>query len=297
MSRTGYMVRATAFDGRVRAFAIESTAVVDELQRRQATFPVATAALGRAATGALLLGRMMKDEDQLVTIRIKGGGPIGVVLVSANGKGEVRGLVGNPQPDIEQVRNGKLNVAEAVGTDGFLSVTKDLAMRESYSSAVEIVSGEVGEDLAYYLTRSEQIPSAVGIGVFVRPDGSVEAAGGYIVQIMGGLTEDETAEIEAMIRSLPHPTTMLRSGMNPEQILERVFPSGFSLLETLDVAFSCPCTRERAERALLLQGPELLETMLAEDVERGYTETVCQFCAEEYRFTSDDLQALIRSAA
>jgi molecular chaperone Hsp33 len=239
----------------------------------------------------------LKDEDQLVTLRIQGDGPVGVVLASANGRGEVRGLVGNPRPDIEQVNDrGKLNVAGAVGKSGYLTVTRDLGMREPYSSMVELVSGEVGEDLAHYFQRSEQIPSAVGIGVFVRADGSVEAAGGYIVQILAGMSDQEVGEIEAIIGSLPHPTTMLRSGETPEQILTRIFPGGYEMLERQDVRFHCPCTRDRAQRALVLLGVDALIELTNDDAEKGFTEAVCEFCAAIYRFTSAEMQELVAQA-
>ena len=213
---TDYMVRATALDGLVRAFAIDSTATVGELRRRHATDPAVTAALGRLATGALLFGAMLKDEDQLVTVRVQGNGPAGTLLASANGNGEVRGLVANPRPDVEQVNAiGKLNVSGVVGTEGRLTVTRDLGMRQPHTSTVQLVSGEVGEDLAHCLATSEQIPSAVGIGVFVQTTGDVEAAGGYIVQLMPGITDAEAARIESLIKDLPHPTTMLREGDRP----------------------------------------------------------------------------------
>ncbi len=291
-----YIARATAFDGLVRAFAIRSTGVVAELAERHKTYPAVTAGLGRLATGALILGIMLKDAEHLVTIRLRGDGPAGTLLVTANGRGEVRGLVSNPQPDIPQARNGKLNVSGAVGRHGQLTVTKDMGMRHPYSSTVAIVSGEVSEDLAYYLARSEQVPSAVGIGVFVRADTSVEAAGGYIVQLLPGLSEDTVSEIEAKIAALPHPTTMLRSGDSPEDILARIFPEGFELLDRVPVRFRCPCSRERAERALLLLGREALVEMRDEAAARAHTEAVCQYCTAEYRFSTAEIDELIQQA-
>jgi molecular chaperone Hsp33 len=288
-----YIARATAHGGLVRAFAIEATGVVEALHERHGTYPVTTAALGRLAMGALIFGAMLKEEEHLVTVRIQGDGPAGTLLATANGRGEVRGLVSNPRPEMDQVRNGKLFVRGAVGTTGRLTVTRDVGMRHPYTSTVEIVSGEIGEDLAYYLAHSEQVPSAVGIGVFVRVDGSVEAAGGYIVQLLPGLSEDAVGEIEEKIRSLPHPTTMLRSGDSPEDILGRIFPDGYELLDRLPVQFHCPCSRERAERALMLLGQSALEEMRAEGAERGHTEAVCQFCTAEYRFTTEEIDTLI----
>ena len=293
---TDYMVRATALDGLVRAFAIDSTATVGELRRRHATDPAVTAALGRLATGALLFGAMLKDEDQLVTVRVQGNGPAGTLLASANGNGEVRGLVGNPRPDVEQVNAiGKLNVSGVVGTEGRLTVTRDLGMRQPHTSTVQLVSGEVGEDLAHFLATSEQIPSAVGIGVFVQTTGDVEAAGGYIVQLMPGITDAEAARIESLIKDLPHPTTMLRQGDRPEQILSRIFDRDLEILENKPVRFHCPCSRERAERALMLLGRDELAAIIEADTAKGATEVVCQFCTAVYTITIPELEALLRS--
>lgn len=290
------LVRVTAYDGRVRALAVDATGVVAELQARHGTYPAVTAALGRLATGALLLGSLLKEADHLITLRIQGDGPAGTLLASATGAGTVRGLVANPRPEVDQARDGKLDVAGVVGRRGQFSVTRDLGLRRPYSSAVELVSGEVGEDLAYYLARSEQIPSAVGIGVFVRADGSVEAGGGYLVQLMPGLDEAEAERIEATIRGLPHPTTMLREGDSPERMLDRIFPGGYDVAGDTDVRFHCPCTRERAERALILIGAEELAALRDKDEGQGHSELVCEFCKTRYRFTIGEIDSLLMEA-
>lgn len=296
MKHTDYMVRATAMDGLVRAFAIDSTRTVAELSQRHRTDPAVTAALGRLATGTVLFGAMLKEEDQLVTVRIQGNGPAGTVLASANGNGEVRGLVSNPRPDIEQVKeNGKLNVSGAVGTEGRLTVTRDLGMRQPHTSTVELVSGEIGDDLAHYLAHSEQIPSAVGIGVFVKADGDVEAAGGYIVQLMPGIRDRDAEAIETVIRDLPHPTTMLRSGETPEAILTRIFETGLNILESRPVRFHCPCSKERAERAILLLGREEIHAIIDADRAKGATEVTCHFCTARYAITIAELEAMAAS--
>lgn len=292
---TDYLVRATAHDGLVRAFAIDATHVVEELKRRHDTIPVVTAAIGRLSTGALLFGAMLKEPDHLVTVRVQGDGPAGTLLASANGDGGVRGLVGNPQPHVDQVRNGKLNVRGAVGTAGHLTVTKDLGLGQPYIGTVEIVSGEVGEDLAHYLALSEQIPSAVGIGVFVNADGSVEAAGGYLVQLLPGVTDADAERIENVIRDLPHPTTMLRAGESPEQILDRIFGSAYEILEQRPVRFNCPCSLDRAERAIMMLGSDAVADMIQEGARRGGAEVICEFCTERYLVTLASLER-IRSA-
>lgn len=296
--REDYLVRASAHDGLVRAFAIDSTGVVEDLRRVHDTEPAVTAALGRLATGALLFGSMLKEPEHVVSVRVAGNGPAGTLLATATGTGEVRGLVVNPQTGIEQVKpNGKLNVSGVVGTNGRLTVTRDLGIRQPYVGVVELVSGEIGEDLAHYLQSSEQTPSAVGLGVFVHRSGDVIAAGGYIVQLLPGVADRTAAEIEAAIRELPHPTAMLRGGDTPENVLARIFGSDFEVLARQPVRFHCPCSRERVERALLLLGVAELRALLEKDRERGFTEVTCEFCTKRYELTTADLTALIDTAA
>ncbi|MGH7578395.1 MAG: Hsp33 family molecular chaperone HslO [Longimicrobiales bacterium] len=288
-----YLVRATAYGGRVRAFSIDTTDVVGDVHRLQGTEPAVTAAIGRLATGALMFGAMLKHADHSVTVRIQGDGPAGTLLASANGHGDVRGLVSNPTTNVDQVRDGKLNVSGVVGRNGRLTVARDLGMRRPYVGVVELVSGEVGEDLAHYLASSEQTPTAVGIGVFVKPSGAVEAAGGYMLQLLPGVGDSEAAEIEAMVNRLPHPTTMLRSGDSPEDILERIFPGGFELIDRRPVRFHCPCSKERVERSLMLLGADELRAILDNDAARGVTEVVCEFCAARYELDRAEIEMLI----
>jgi molecular chaperone Hsp33 len=294
MSRSDYLVRASAHGELVRAFAIDATDVVNELVRRHQTIPVVTAAIGRLATGALLFGAMLKEETHMVTIRVQGDGPAGTLLASANATGGVRGLVGNPQPSVQQVKDGKLYVRGAVGTNGFLTVTRDLGLGQPYVGTVELVSGEVGEDLAHYLATSEQTPSAVGIGVFVDPDGSVAAAGGYLIQLMPGVADDQAEAIERVIRSLPHPTAMLRAGSSPEAMLQRIFGSRYRVLERRDVRFECHCSLDRAERVVIMLGQAAVAEMIEESAQRGGTEVTCEFCTERYLIPTDRLRQLHR---
>lgn len=291
-TRDNYLVHATAFDGRVRALAVDSTSAVRELTQLQGTGPAATAALGRVATATLLLGATLKKETHLVTVQVRGDGPLGTVLASANGRGEVRGLVGNPRPAIAETRDGKLNVSGAVGSSGRLTVIKDLGLKEPYNSTVELVSGEIGQDMAYYFARSEQQPSAVGLGVYVDRFGAVEAAGGYVIQILGGLPEDEVGEIEERIAGLPHPTTMIRAGESPEDILGRVFGDAFHVLDRSPTRFRCPCSRGRAERTLILLGPGEIDEIMGSQGDRDYADMTCEFCGQGYRFTLDELDVL-----
>lgn len=291
-NRENTLVRATALDGHVRALAVDSTSAVRELARLQDTGPAASAALGRVATATLLLSATLKKETHLVTVRVKGDGPLGVILASANGRGEVRGLVGNPRPAIRETVNGKLNVAGAVGTTGRLTVVKDLGLKEPYHSTVELVSGEIGKDMAYYFARSEQQPSAVGLGVYVDRAGRVVAAGGYLIQVMGGLADDALETLERRVAGLPHPTTMIRAGEAPEDMLARVFDHGFQVLDRSVTRFRCPCNRDRAERALILLGPAEIDEIKASQDGRDHADVTCEFCGRSYRFTLDQLESL-----
>ena len=292
--REDYLVRAHTHGGLVRAFAIDATGVVSELRRVHNTEPAVTAALGRLATGALLFGSMLKEREHVVSVRVLGDGPAGTLLVTATGGGDVRGLVANAQTGIEQVKeNGKLNVSGVVGSSGRMTVTRQLGMRHPYVGVVELVSGEIGEDLAHYLRSSEQTPSAVGLGVFVHRNGDVMAAGGYIVQLLPGVTERTASEIDEAIRALPHPTSMLRSGDTPEVVLGRIFGDDVEVLDRRPVRFHCPCSRERVERALMLLGEQELRAILEKDRAAGFTEVTCEFCRARYELSPADLTALI----
>jgi molecular chaperone Hsp33 len=296
MTDKTYLVRATAFGGRVRAFALDATTVVAEMQRRHGTFPAASAALGRSAMGALLIAAAtLKEEEQMLTVDIRGGGPLGRILCTANGRGEVRGLVGNPRAHVESRRPGKLNVSGVVGTEGFLSVTKDLGMRDSYRGTVELVSGEIGEDLAYYLLQSEQTPSAVGVGVFVGKSGEVSAAGGYLVQLLPEAADGEADAIEREIAALPHPTALIQEGLSPEGVLQRIFPAGFDTIDRYPVAFRCPCSRERFEAAIVSLGQEEIEQIIEEET-GDRTEVVCHFCNTAYHFSVAEMREILESA-
>lgn len=293
---SNYIVRATALDERVRAFAIDATAVVRELQERHGLFPVPAAAVGRTAMGALLLaGAALKEKEQLLTIEIRGDGPIGRILCTANGAGEVRGLATDPRVHAESIAEGKLNVAGVVGTQGYLSVSRDLGMRDVYQGTVELISGEIAEDIAFYLGRSEQIPSAVALGVFVAADGSVVAAGGYLIQLLPGLDEASIREIETQVASLPHPTRLIRDGVSPEEVLSRVFGGDVAILDRYPVRFGCPCSRERFQAALVTLGHEEM-TRIIEEEENDVTELVCHFCNEAYHFSREDMAEILQEA-
>jgi molecular chaperone Hsp33 len=296
MGRSDYIARGTALDRRVRAFAIHATGVVSELQRRHAAFPAVSAALGRTAMATLLLASSaLKREEHLLTMEVKGNGPAGRILCTADGRGRIRGTVSRPQVDSKSVVPGKLNVAGVVGTSGYLSVVRDSGGRDAYRGMVELQTGEIGEDVAYYLLQSEQTPSAVGLGVFVQPDGSVSAAGGFLLQLLPGLGDDEIVEIERRVAALPHPTRLLRDGVSAEGILRRLFGDEIEIGANEPVTFHCPCTRERFEAAIVSLGEREITELVA--AERGDpTEVVCHFCNERYEFTPREMREILERA-
>ncbi|MFS0836399.1 Hsp33 family molecular chaperone HslO [Paenibacillus sp. 1P03SA] len=285
-----YLIRGTALEGRVRAFAVLTTSITEELRRRHNTTPTATAALGRTAAAGLMMGAMLKGEEKL-TLQVKGGGPIGSIVVDANSKGEVRGYVDDPNVDLPLNAKGKLDVAGAVGTEGFLYVTKDLGLKENYIGSIPIVSGELAEDFTYYFAKSEQTPSAVALGVLVDVDRTVKVSGGFIIQLLPGLTDDEITEIEKTLAQIPPITTLLDRGASLEEVLKEVLPS-VEIMERSDVSFKCKCSRERVEQTIISLGRDELQSLIDED---GRAEVVCHFCNEAYQFEREDLQTMLDS--
>jgi len=282
------LVRGTAMDGKVRAFAVRTTELVEELRRRHDTYPTTTAALGRTVTAAAMMGAMLKGEERL-SIQVKGDGPVGQIVADANAKGEVRGYVTNPHVQLPSNSKGKLDVAGAVGTTGFIHVTKDLGMKDPYRGSVPLISGELGEDFTYYFALSEQTPSAVGLGVLVDTDSSVIVAGGFIIQLLPGLSDSEIDAIERAVGQLPPVTSLLDQGLEPEEMLRWIVPD-VKVLEEMDITFSCHCSRDRVERTLISLGREELTLLRDEGKE---TEVVCDFCNEVYTFTRDELDDLL----
>jgi molecular chaperone Hsp33 len=284
-----YLVKATSYDGKVRAYAISSTEMVKEAQRRHDTWATASAALGRTMTIATMMGAMLKGDDS-ITVKVEGNGPIGAIIADGNAKGENRGYVKNPHVDFDLNRNGKLDVARAVGDEGNLSVTKDVGLKDFFTGEVPIISGEISEDFTYYFANSEQIPSAVAAGVLVNPDHSILAAGGFIVQVMPGAEEDMITQLEEQIQSFPAISSLIQEGKTPQQILDNLFKEQeVKILETLPVEFRCKCSRERVERAIGGLGTEEIQQMIDED--HG-AEATCHFCNEVYHFTEDELALL-----
>ncbi|HDR8110562.1 TPA: redox-regulated molecular chaperone HslO [Bacillus cereus] len=287
-----YLVKALAFDGEVRAYSVRTTNTVSEAQRRHDTWRTASAALGRSLTAGTMMGAMLKG-DQKLTIKVEGNGPIGPILVDAHANGDVRGYVTNPHVDFEGTEQGKLRVYQAVGTEGFVTVIKDIGMREPFIGQSPIVSGELGEDFTYYFAVSEQTPSSVGVGVLVNGDDSVLAAGGFILQIMPGAQEETISFIEDRLQKIPPVSTLIEQGLSPEELLYAVLGEDkVKVLETMDVQFNCSCSRERIESVLISLGKTELEQIREEEEE---TEVHCHFCNERYKFSKEDITNLIEN--
>lgn len=285
------LIRGIALGGKIRAFAIRSTQLVEELRRRHDTWPTATAALGRTLSTAAMMGAMLKGEEKL-TLQVKGNGPLGQIVADANAKGEVRGYVDNPHVHLPSNAMGKLDVAGAVGTEGFVYVIKDLGLKEPYRGSVPIISGELGEDFTYYFATSEQTPSAVGVGVLVNTDNSVIVAGGFIIQLLPGLNDAEIDAIEKALSTLPPVTTLLEQGLELEDMLRKILPD-VQIMDQMDIVFNCACSRERVEQTLVSLGEYELTQLIEED---GQAEVVCHFCNEKYQFNRQDLEHILTEA-
>lgn len=287
-----YMVRATAAGERVRALATVTTETVEDARIRHATSATATAALGRSLTAAALLTAGLKD-GQSVTLRVLGDGPAGGIITQADAAGRVRGYVMNPQADLPATPARKLDVGGLVGRNGTLHVTRDLGMRTPYYGSAPLVSGEIAEDLAAYFARSEQVPSAVALGVLVGRDLRVLAAGGLCVQALPGADPDVVARVESRLRALPPITDLVAAGQTPEQLmtaaLDGLTSDGFA---AGPVTFTCQCSRRRVEDMLSVLGIDELESLLAQE---GQAEVTCRFCGDRYVLNEDEVRALIKA--
>ena len=287
------IVRAISTDGMVQAAAICSRELTERARQIHKTLPVATAALGRTLAAASMMGNALKGDGASLTLQFKGGGPLGTVLAVSDNEGNVRGYVTNPHVDIPLRKDGKLDVGTAVGHEGTLTVIKDLHMKEPYVGTIDLLGGEIAEDVAGYFVESEQIPTACALGVLVDRDQSVKAAGGYLIQLMPGAAEDTIAKVEGGIMAAGAVSAILEKNDDPEAMLRTVM-SDFDLkvLETCPVEYRCYCSRERVERALISLGREELEQMLSE---QGGCQLTCQFCDAVYEFTAEDIQRLLKN--
>ena len=290
----GKTVRMISADGLISACAVDATDIVARAREIHGTTPTASAALGRVLAVASLMGGALKAENGSVTLRFNGDGAGGRILAVAECDGSVRGYVDNPLVDLPRRADGKLDVGSFVGHEGSLTVVKDLNMKDPYVGMVEIVGGEVAEDIAAYFVESEQIPTACAAGVLVAGDGSIVSAGAYLVQLMPGANDATTEQLEQAIMRAGTVTQLLTAGNGPEEILYKLL-EGFEprILDEYDAVYRCGCSLERVERALISSGREALAQMIAED--HG-AEVTCQFCDRVYRFTAENLADLLKQA-
>ena len=287
-----YIVRATAGDGQVRAFAATTGNLVEEARRRHNTSPVATAALGRLLTAGAMMGSMMKNDTDVLTLQIKGDGPLGGITVTADAKANVKGFVENPDAMLPP-KNGKLDVGGAVGI-GLLNVIKDMGMKEPYVGQTILQTSEIAEDLTYYFATSEQVPSSVGLGVLMKKDNTVHCAGGFIVQVMPFVTDEVLSRLEENIQKISSVTQMLDDGHTPEQMLERVLEGlDIEITDTIPANFSCNCSHERIEKAIISIGKKDIQSMIDEGKE---VEVKCHFCNTAYKFSVEELKEILKHA-
>ena len=287
------LVRAISKDGYVKAVAVSTRDLTERARQIHKTTPVATAALGRTLAAASMMGNALKGEGASLTLQIKGDGPLGKILTVSDNLGNVRGLVDNPFVDIPLRADGKLDVGSAVGMMGTLTVIRDLNMKEPYVGSVDLLGGEIAEDLAAYFVESEQIPTACGLGVLVDRDQSVLTAGGYLIQLLPGASEDIITMVEGGIMAAGPVTGLLQEDSDPESLLRRVMSDvELEILETTPIEYRCYCSRERMEKALISMGVEEMEALIAE---QGSAELACHFCDNVQKFSREELEALLAS--
>lgn len=288
-----YIVRATAADGHIRVFAADTTMMVEEAKTIHNTSPVASAALGRLMTAATMMGSMMKGEKDILTLKVNCSGPIGGITVTADSNGNVKGMVNNPDVMLPPNKVGKLDVAGAVDL-GVLSVIMDLGMKEPYVSQVNMVSGEIAEDITYYYATSEQVPSSVALGVLMNKDNTVRKAGGFIIQLMPFTPDEVIDKLEEKINSLEPITTMLDKGMTPEDVIMHILGEFDVVInDTLPVKYDCNCSRERFEKGIISIGKKDIQEMI-DDGEA--IEVKCQFCGKTYNYSVEELKKMLEQA-
>ena len=287
-----YIVNALAFDGEIRAYSAITTETIQEAQTRHYTWPTASAALGRTMTATLMMGAMLKN-DQKLTVTVDGHGPIGKIIADANAKGEVRGYVTHPQTHFPLNEHGKLDVRRAVGTDGALTVVKDIGMKDYFTGSSPIVSGELGDDFTYYFAVSEQVPSSVGLGVLVNPDNTIKAAGGFIIQVLPGAKPETIDRLEAAITTMTPVSKLIDQGLSPEGLLHEILgEDNVTVLETMPASFKCNCSYEKFLNTIKSLGEVEVISMIEED--HG-AEAECHFCRAKYQYTEEALQDVLET--
>ncbi|KOY76916.1 33 kDa chaperonin [Apilactobacillus kunkeei] len=285
-----YLTKSVTKDGMFRAYAMEATGVVDEAQKDHRTWPVSSAVLGRSLVASLLLATSVLKGKETMTVKVLGDGPAGPVLVDVDANGHVKGYIHNPHVDLPLNKHHKLDVGGAVG-QGSLEVMKNLGGDEPYVSNVQLVSGEIGDDFTFYLAQSEQIPSAVGVSVYVNEDGTIGAAGGYLIQVLPGASDDAISKLEERLKSIPMISELFLSKQKPEDILKLIFgEDNIDILQNMPVEFKCDCSKEKFGKKIAGLNDKEIQAMIDED--HG-AKVICNFCETEYNYSEDDLRELL----
>jgi len=289
-----YIVNAITSNGAIRVVAADTTELCNRAQEIHKMSPTAAAALGRTLTAAAIMGSMLKSADDSLTIQLNGGGPIGKVVAVGDGNANVKGYVGNPLVDLPLNDKGKLDVGGAIGRDGMLGIIRDLGLKEPYVGQVPLVNGEVAEDLTQYYATSEQLPTAVALGVLVDVDYTIKAAGGFILQVLPGAYDEDIDNVERTIQTISSVTEMLSNGKKPEDIVEQLLSDyEIEYFDNVPTKYQCDCSRDRTDRALISLGKEELTKIIEED---GKAEITCHFCDNVYKYTKQELEELLESA-
>ena len=289
-----YIVNAITSNGAIRVVAADTTELCNRAQEIHKMSPTAAAALGRTLTAAAIMGSMLKSADDSLTIQLNGGGPIGKVVAVGDGNANVKGYVGNPLVDLPLNEKGKLDVGGAIGRDGMLGIIRDLGLKEPYVGQVPLVNGEVAEDLTQYYATSEQLPTAVALGVLVDVDYTIKAAGGFILQVLPGAYDEDIDNVERTIQSISSVTEMLSNGKKPEDIVEQLLSDyEIEYFDNVPTKYECDCSRDRTDRVLISLGKDELTKIIEED---GKAEITCHFCDNVYKYSKAELETLLENA-
>ncbi|WP_412988786.1 Hsp33 family molecular chaperone HslO [Pediococcus siamensis] len=285
-----YLIKSIVNDGMFRAYVVNGTNIVREAQKRHDTWSAATAALGRSLVGTLMLSSSLLKGKEKLTVKINGGGPVGGIVIDGNANGTVKGYLQHPHVSLPLNAKHHIDVGKAVGNQGTLSVTKDMGLKDPFTGNVGLASGEIGDDFTYYLAQSEQIPSSVGVSVFVNPDETVAVAGGFMIQVMPGASDEAIDRLQTTLNNLPLVSDLLRQGKTPEAILEMLFANDkVKILDKLPVSFKCDCSKERFAAAMTSLPQSEIAAMIAED--HG-AEVTCRFCGNQYHYSETELKAI-----